>query len=99
MAFLDSCPVLLFLEFVISFQDILKMYMCACSVTSIVSNSLRPHGLEPTRLLCPWYSPGKNIGMGCHTLLQRIFLTQRLRPHLLCLLPCRQILLPPGKPH
>jgi len=30
----------------------------------------------PTRLLCPWNSPGKNTGMGCHFLLQRIFPTQ-----------------------
>ena len=33
-------------------------------------HSLRPHGLEPTRLLCPWDFPGKNIGVGCHFLLQ-----------------------------
>ena len=31
-----------------------------------MSNSLRPHGLQPTRLLCPWDSPGKNTGVGCH---------------------------------
>ena len=37
---------------------------------SAMSCSLRPHGLEPTRLLCPWNSPGKNIGVGCHFLLQ-----------------------------
>ena len=36
---------------------------------SVVSNSLRLHGLGPTRLLCPWNSPGKNIGVGCHFLL------------------------------
>ena len=43
---------------------------------SVVSVSLRPHGLQPTRLFCPWNSPGKNTGVGCHFLLQRIFLTQ-----------------------
>ena len=37
---------------------------------SVVSDSLRPHGLQPTRLLCPWDSPGKNIWVGCHFLLQ-----------------------------
>ena len=37
---------------------------------SVVSNSLRAHGLQPTRLLCPWDSPGKNNGVGCHSLLQ-----------------------------
>ena len=36
---------------------------------SVVSNSLRPHGLQPTRLLCPWYFPGKSTGVGCHHLL------------------------------
>ena len=35
-----------------------------------------PHGLQPTRLLCPWDSPGKNTEAGCHFLLQGIFLTQ-----------------------
>ena len=34
-----------------------------------MSDSLRPHGLQPTRLLCPWNSPGKNTGVGCHFLL------------------------------
>ena len=38
-----------------------------CSVTS---DSLQPHGLQPTRLLCPRNSPGKNTGVGCHALLQ-----------------------------
>ena len=31
------------------------------------------HGLQPTRLLCPWDSPGKDIGIGCHSLLQGIY--------------------------
>ena len=38
-------------------------------------------------LLCPWDSPGKNTGVGCHFLLQGIFLTQRWNPGLL---QCRQ---------
>ena len=33
--------------------------------------TLQPHGLYPTRLLCPWNSPGKNTGVGCHFLLQK----------------------------
>ena len=37
---------------------------------SVVSDSSRPHGLQPTRLLCTWDSPGKNTGVGCHFLLQ-----------------------------
>ena len=32
-------------------------------------DSLRPHGLYPARLLCPWYSAGMNTGIGCHALL------------------------------
>ena len=34
------------------------------------------HGLQPSRLLCPWNSPGRNTGVGCRALLQEIFLTQ-----------------------
>ena len=44
----------------------------------------QPQGLQPARLLCPWNSPGKNTGVGCHSLLQGIFLTQGLNlglPH------------------
>ena len=63
------------------------------SVTSVVSDSLQCYGLSPTRLLCPWdsqeYSPGKNIGVGCHFLLQVIFATQRSN---LRFLHCRQTL-------
>ena len=35
-----------------------------------MSSSLWPYGLQPNRLLCPWDSPSKNTGMGCHFLLQ-----------------------------
>ena len=35
---------------------------------SVMSNSLRPHGLQPTRLLHPWDFPGKSTGVGCHCL-------------------------------
>ena len=53
-----------------------------------MSNSLWPR-LYPTRLPSPWNSPGKNTGVGSHSLLQRIFPTQGLNP----VLPhCRQIL-------
>ena len=40
------------------------------------------HGLYPASLLCPWDFPGKNIGVGCHALLQGVFLTQGLNPRL-----------------
>ena len=56
---------------------------------SVVSDSLRAHGLWPTRLLCPWDSPGKNTAVGCHFLLQGNFPTQGSN---LGFLHCRQIL-------
>ena len=55
---------------------------------SVVSDSLRPHGLQPARPLCPWNSPGKNTGLGRLSLLQ-IFPTQGLK---LGLLHCKLIL-------
>ena len=51
--------------------------------------TLRPHGLQPTRLLSPWNSPGNITGVGCHSFLQGIFPTQGSNLHLL---HCRQIL-------
>ena len=38
--------------------------------------TLQPPGLQPTQALCPWDYPGKNTGVGCHFLLQGLFLTQ-----------------------
>ena len=67
-----------------------------------MSNSLRTYGLWAARLLCPWGSPGKNPGVGCHALvLQGIFLTQGSTPHCLHLLHEQAVslaLAPPGKP-
>ena len=40
---------------------------------SVVSSSVRPHRWQPTRLLRPWDSPGKNTGVGCHFLLQYLW--------------------------
>ena len=39
-----------------------------------MSDSSRPHGLQPTRLLCPWDLPGKRTGVGCRCLLRPILL-------------------------
>src|SRR5574337_510237 len=41
-----------------------------CKVTSVVSDSVRLHRWQPTRLPRPWDSPGKNTGVGCHFLVQ-----------------------------
>ena len=43
---------------------------CCCCVASVVSDSVRPHRRQPTRLLCHWDSPGKSTRVGCHFLLQ-----------------------------
>ena len=43
---------------------------CCCCVASVVSDSVRPHRQQPTRLPHPWDSSGKNTGVGCHFLLQ-----------------------------
>ena len=50
---------------------------------SVVSDSLLPHGLKPTRFFCPCDFPGKNTGVSCHFLLQGVFLTQGLNLGLL----------------
>ena len=71
-----------------------------CVSRSVVSNSLQSHGLQPTKLLCPWNSPGKNIGVACHSLFQIIFLTQILNLSLLYLLNWQVdslLTMPPGK--
>ena len=52
-------------------------------VCSVMANSLQPHGLEPAKFLCPWDYPGKSTRVGCHFLLQSIFLIQGLNPRLL----------------
>ena len=41
-----------------------------CCISSVMSDSVRSHRRQPTRLPRPWDSPGKNTGVGCHFLLQ-----------------------------
>ena len=53
---------------------------CVCVSHLVVSDPLPLHGLQPTRLLCPWNSLGKTTGVDCHFLLQGIFPTQGLKP-------------------
>ena len=67
-----------------------KLFSSSVSVShSVMPNSLWPHGLHPTGLLCPWDFPGKDTRVDCHFLLQGIFPPQGLN---LGLLYCRQIL-------
>ena len=73
--------------------------VCVCVLScSVMSSSLQPYGLQPPRLLCPWNSPSKNPGAGCHFLLQRIFPTQGLNPSLLHLLHWQADSLPLSHP-
>ena len=85
------------LEF--NLAQLVCLHACvACYVASVMSDSLRPCGLKPTRLLCPWDSPGENTRVDCHFLLQGIFLTQGLNPCLLCPLHWQAGSLPLGPP-
>ena len=48
-----------------------KMYCLLLLLSRFsMSNSVRPHRRQPIRVPCPWDSPGKNTGVGCHFLLQ-----------------------------
>ena len=76
------------LAFSLQFEVMTKFFVEKWS-HSVVSDSLQPHGLQPTRLLCPWDFPGSSPGVDCHFLLQGIFPTQGRNlglPH------CRQML-------
>ena len=63
----------------VCFSLCIFLYICfvlTCKVASVVSNSVRPYGLQLTRPPCPWDSPSRNTGEGCHSLLQGIVPTQ-----------------------
>ena len=61
--------------------------ICISSVCmGVMSDSLQPHGLLPSRLLHPWNFPVQNTGVGCHFLLQGILPTQGSNSRLLHLL-------------
>jgi len=53
-----------------------------------MSNSVRPHRRQPTRLPCPWDSPGKNTGVGCHFLLQCVKVKSESEVNQSYLTPC-----------
>ena len=60
----------------IHIPNLLFVFVWVHASCSVMSNSFRPHGLQPARLLCPWNSPGKNTGVDSHRLFQGIFQTQ-----------------------
>ena len=57
--------------------------LCVCMLIQLCLTLCDPKDCSPDRLLCPWNSPGKNTGVGCHFLLQGIFPIQGSNPHLL----------------
>ena len=62
------------------YMDISKKYVCTQLLSQV---RLFATAWTVAQLLCPGDSPGKNTGVGCHFLLQGIFLTQGLNLHLL----------------
>ena len=82
--FADKVMSLLFIQY----QKICYLLTLYCVVLSrsFVSDSLRPHRLYTTRLLCPWNFSSKNTGAVCNFFLQGIFLTEGSNLSFLCLL-------------
>ena len=71
-----DCSIHLYLFCCLAYRVIITIFLnsiyvrCCCYVTSVVSDSVRPHRWQPTRFPRPWDSPGKNTGVDCHFLLQ-----------------------------
>ena len=64
-----------------------------------MSDSVQPHRRQPTRLPCPWDSPGKNTGVGCHFLLQCMKVKSESEVTQLCLTVCNPMACSlPGSP-
>ena len=76
---------------------VMGLNVWACSIVQLCP-ALRPRGLRPARLLCPWDSPGKDTAVGCHALLQGIFPTQGSNQGLLHWQADSSPSEPPGKP-
>ena len=68
-------------------DSLLYMWLCVCACSIMTLCDSR--ACSPPSSSDPWNSPGKNTGVGCHSLFQGIFLTQGLNPGLL---HCRQLL-------
>ena len=77
-----SLPKLMSIESVMPSSHLIAAVAAAAKRFSHVR--LRPHGLQPTRLLRPWDFPGTSTGVGCHCLLQtsRIFPCNKVKHHI-----------------
>ena len=81
-----GCVRLCILVYELSIKNLIfSVYLLVVAVVShsAVSDSLKHHELQSARLLCPWNFRGKNTEVGCHFLIQGIFLTQGSNPRLL----------------
>ena len=68
-------------------EDVVYIYTmdyCCCLVASVVSICIRPYGLQPARLLCPWDSLGKITGVGCHALLTKYYYSVIKKKPVIC---------------
>ena len=65
-----------------------ELVCCCCCVASVVSDSVQPHKQQPTRLLHPRDSPGKNAGVGRHFFLQCMKVKSESEVAQLCLTLC-----------
>ena len=68
-----------------------SLYKGRVAAASFVSDSVQPHTQQPTRLPCPWDSPVKNTGVGCHFLLQYMKVKNEGEVAQLCLTLCDPI--------
>ena len=93
MTCLPESPLAVLIGFILQGASI---HACVCIKSLQSCPTLRPYGLQPSRLFCLWDtdSPSKNTGVDCHYLLQGIFQMQGLNPCLRCLLHWRQVLCP-----
>ena len=102
---LDQIPTYLFEERVAHTNNcsapvgVLYVRACVRTQSLIMSDSFAIPWLQPSTLLCPWNSPGKNTRVGCHALLQGIFSTQGSNLVLLALRTDSLPSEPPGKPN
>ena len=94
--FSDSSPRMMEIKTKISKRELLKLKSFCTAKVKVKVKSLSlarfftaPWTVACTKVLRPWDFPGKSTGVGCHFLLQGLFPTQGLNPHLL---HCRQIL-------
>ena len=72
-----NCQLQVYILSILLYQNI--SVICQSEIVSQLCLTLcDPMDCSPSGSSCPWNSPGKNNGMSCHSLLQRIFLTQGL---------------------